>query len=258
MENARQFLQRQIASYEIQLRAADQRRASFRSAYPPCSLATRKRTPTAGCSRSTHSRRKSTLYRGRLQDNTILAETTAEGNDRQTAKRAPRAWRQPIPGSPRPKRTSRVLQMRYTDNFPDVVAAKQQIAALRARPAEGPMVGPNGDPAGQEQIALKLAETKGTIAALQRQIAMLKSSEDKLAAVEKERPNLIVEYQNMDRDYNVLRKSPTKTCSAACSPPISVRRLTPRPTRCRSGSSIRRWCRPFPRRRTAFCWSRAC
>ena len=69
----------------------------------------------------------------------------------------------------------KMLEMRYTDNFPDVIAAKQQIEALKGLPSTSASVGPSGDPVGQEQIALKLAETKGTIAALQRQIALLKT-----------------------------------------------------------------------------------
>lgn len=206
MENARRFLQRQIASYEIQLRAADQRRAAFRSSYPALFSGDQQNADNGGLQPLDALKAKIATLEGSLQDNTILADTLQKDMTGDS-KTSPARMAAANPKLAEAEANLRMLQMRYTDNFPDVVAAKQQIAALKAAPAESPMVGPNGNPVGREQIALKLAETKGTIAALQRQIAVLKTSEEKLEAVEKERPNLTVEYQNMDRDYTVLRKS---------------------------------------------------
>ncbi len=206
MENARAFLQRQIASYEIQLRAADQRRAAFRAQYPALFSNDGQKDNNDGLQPLDALNSKLDALQGSLQDNTILAEQLQKdmsGQGKGSAGRVAAA----NPQLAAAEANLKMLEMRYTDNFPDVIAAKQQIEALKGLPSTSASVGPSGDPVGQEQIALKLAETKGTIAALQRQIALLKDLKGKLEQVEKERPNLVVEYENMDRDYSVLRKS---------------------------------------------------
>ena len=207
MENARGFLQRQIASYEIQLRAADQRRAAFRAQYPALfSNDAQKDNNNDGLQPLDALNAKLDALQGSLQDNTILAEQLQKDMSGQ-GQGGPVRSAAANPRLAEAEANLKMLQMRYTDNFPDVIAAKQQIEALKSLPSTSASVGPSGNPIGQEQIALKLAETKGTIAALQRQIALLKDSKGKLEQVEKERPNLVVEYENMDRDYSVLRKS---------------------------------------------------
>lgn len=206
MENAREFLQRQIASYEIQLRSADQRRAAFRAQYPALFSNDGQKDNNDGLQPLDALNAKLDALQGSLQDNTILADQLQKdisgpgkgGSGRVAASN---------PKLAEAEANLKMLQMRYTDSFPDVVAARQQIEALKSLPSGGGSLGPSGDSIGHEQIALKLAETKGTIAALQRQIALLKDSKTKLEQVEKERPNLVVEYENMDRDYSVLRKS---------------------------------------------------
>lgn len=207
MENAREFLQRQIASYEIQLRSADQRRAAFRAQYPAMFSNDGQKDNNDGLQPLDALNAKLDALQGSLQDNTILADQLQKEVSA-PAKSGAARMAASNPKLAEAEANLKMLQMRYTDTFPDVVAAKQQIAALKSMPtADSPLLGPSGDPVGREQIALKLAETKGTIAALQRQIALLKDSKAKLEQVEKERPNLSVEYENMDRDYSVLRKS---------------------------------------------------
>jgi len=58
-----------------------------------------------------------------------------------------------------------------------------------------------------DQLKIKLIESETNITSLQRQRDDAVRYVDRLEKVQQERPNLIAEYQNMDRDYSVLRRN---------------------------------------------------
>ncbi len=145
MENAKRFLEHQISSYEQQLRAAERRRADFRTKYLdvlPADL-----NPDRPYTSATEAARNSVRdIDGRLQDAVIKRDTlrkelanapamlVAEDNTR-------------LQGQIRTKLQEaeeqlRMLQLKDTEQHPDVIAQKKLIEALKrsregAAPANG-------------------------------------------------------------------------------------------------------------------------
>src|SRR6202044_104362 len=58
-----------------------------------------------------------------------------------------------------------------------------------------------------DQLKVKLIEADTSVISLQRQRDDAVRYRERLEKVQQEQPGLIAEYQNMDRDYNVLRKN---------------------------------------------------
>ena len=58
-----------------------------------------------------------------------------------------------------------------------------------------------------EQLKVRLVEADTAVASLQRQRAAAAELLERLEKVQREQPGLVAEYQNMDRDYGVLRKN---------------------------------------------------
>jgi polysaccharide chain length determinant protein (PEP-CTERM system associated) len=125
--------------------------------------------------------------------------------------------------------TMQSLLLRYTDQHPDVIAQRKLVDYLKAHPDDGdiaataeakssapgrtdPMAGtttprrsvPNPV---YDQLKIKLIEADTQVASLTRQQAEVGRAQDRLEKISREQPGLFAEYQNMDRDYNVLRKN---------------------------------------------------
>jgi polysaccharide chain length determinant protein (PEP-CTERM system associated) len=203
MENAQMFLQRQIASYAEQLRAADKRRAAFRAQYPDLFGAGLK--PEDAGDPLGAVQEKIIELDSALHDKQLMAAALQKQIASAKSPRARAARAAANPELAAAEARLRILEMRYTPNFPDVVAARQEVDALKAAPS--PAVGGAPELTGTTdgQLLLNLAQTNGEIAALQRQIAFLKDHETKLIQLQKQRPGLVAEYQNLDRDYGVLQ-----------------------------------------------------
>jgi hypothetical protein len=58
-----------------------------------------------------------------------------------------------------------------------------------------------------DQLKLKLIDSDTQVASLTRQRDEAVRAQDRLEKISKEQPGLFAEYQNMDRDYTVLRKN---------------------------------------------------
>jgi polysaccharide chain length determinant protein (PEP-CTERM system associated) len=224
MENAKRFLEHQISSYEQQLRAAERRRADFRTKYLdvlPADL-----NPDRPYTSATEAARNNVRdIDGRLQDAVIKRDTlrkelanapamlVAEDNTR-------------LEGQIRTKLQEaeeqlRMLQLKDTEQHPDVIAQKKMIEALkRSREGAAPANGATGRADGAanagkrsvsnpvfEQLKVRLVEADTAVASLQRQRVAEAELLDRLEKVQREQPGLVAEYQNMDRDYSVLRKN---------------------------------------------------
>jgi polysaccharide chain length determinant protein (PEP-CTERM system associated) len=227
MENARRFLEHQISSYEQQLRAAEKRRADFRLKYidilPGDLNPDRPYTTAAEGVRSTLRDMD-----GKLQDAVIKRDTlrqelanlpamlVAEDNSRiqgQVKTRLQDAEEQ-----------LRMMLLKDTPQHPEVIAQKKLIEALRssregAAPATTAPAGKGDGSAAAdsgkrsvpnpvyEQLKVRLVDADSALASLQRQRAAEAELLDRLDKVQREQPGLLAEYQNMDRDYSVLRKN---------------------------------------------------
>lgn len=105
------------------------------------------------------------------------------------------------------------LLQRYTDAYPDVIAARQTLARLEAekrnRPAAAPgvpaapRVGEIANPVYQ-QLRVSLVQANANVAALQAQAAEVRASLQRLRSRQAGSSQVDAEYQQLTRDYGVL------------------------------------------------------
>ena len=240
MENARRFLERQIASYEQQLRGAEKRRAEFRARY--VDILPNETNPNVPALEG--ARTAASQLEGKLQDAMVSRDALKQevestpsmlvvesGPGNMTPAQAMAAGL-PAPKNPVAEAEDqlRVLLLKDTEAHPDVIAQRKLIASLKGEEAKStsaskaaaataaagapatPAVDPNQlkrsvpNPV-YDQLKVKLIEADTQIVSLQRQRDDAIRYRDKLEKMQREQPGLMAEYQNMDRDYSVLRKN---------------------------------------------------
>lgn len=214
MDNALRFLQLQIASYETQLHAMEERRAAFRTKYAGLLPADGGSASTASeTARDAVNRAEVALHDAQdrvaqLQDRLKGMSATLPGQD--------------IPGygggtggSALAQAEQRLGELRtlYTDDYPGVIEQRKLIEQLRHTPgAAGP--GGRGATRGAgvpnplyDQLTVKLLDEQANVNSLTNQ---LKGAQATLARIEKiqhDQPALLAEYENLNRDYGVLRRN---------------------------------------------------
>ena len=108
------------------------------------------------------------------------------------------------------------LRLKYTESHPDVKAARQAIAQLQAEAAK------SSTPAGKsgaaqtrgeitnpvyEQVKVKLVDAEATVAAVQRRLDEARADQERIGKIAQSAPDVLVQAQDMDRDYSVLKKN---------------------------------------------------
>ena len=222
VENATKFLNDQIATYEKQLRDAERKRADFRARYVDLLP-----TDGGGLNKLDQQNQIVRSLQGQLQD--ALARREALGKELAITPQL--VVTETDPGtagvaaggvSPRlreAERTLAELRLKYTDNYPDVIAQRNLVAQLRsgkglddgpaparAIPAQGPRSRSAPNPV-YEQLKVRVVENDAVIASLQRQAAEALKERDRLSDIARGAPGLQAEYVNLNRDYDVLRKN---------------------------------------------------
>ena len=220
MENARRFLEHQISSYEQQLRAAEKRRADFRAKYVDILPA----EGQGGIPMIDSARANMRGLEAKLQDAVIrrdtlrkeVADTPAllDVNAPTRGTAAARPLTAPKSKLGDAEEQLKLLLTKYTDQHPDVIAEKKVIEALKKTPDGGGPVSPTTDTTKAsvpnpvyEQLKVKLIEMETAVSSLEHQRSEAKDYLERLDKVQREQPGLLAEYQNMDRDYSVLRKN---------------------------------------------------
>ncbi|HBK09243.1 MAG TPA: exosortase [Acetobacteraceae bacterium] len=230
MENARRFLERQIQSYEQQLRAAEKRRADFRARY--IEILPADNNPNVPALES--ARVQAAALEGKLQDALISRDAL-----KQEVENTPPMLVVESGGpnglgfanglAPRSRLQEaedqlNMLLLKDTDQHPDVIAQRKLIEALKnePRPSSAAVAAKDAATARDnaantvkrsvpnqvyDQLKVKLIEADTNVISLQRQRDDAVRYRERLEKVQREQPGLIAEYQNMDRDYSVLRKN---------------------------------------------------
>lgn len=215
MRTARTFLDQQIAAYEVQLREAEARKADFTARYvdilPSAAL--------GGTTRLEQSRQKLVELNGSLQDarlrRTVLSQQLE--NTPQTLAEA-QAATGGGGGNPRlaeAERQLRELRLRYTEQHPEVRAQASIVAELRTQGGGGGGGAPRVASSGRgaipnpvyEQIRLRLIDQDGLIASLERQLRDETAEGERLERLARTAPHVMAEMQNIDRDYDIVRKN---------------------------------------------------
>ncbi len=214
MENARQFLQRQISTYEDKLRLAEHQRAEFQSKYAdvlpgangPSGLETAKSQVQALQGQVIDTTARRNLLKQEMAATPPLLVTETEGSG-------------PSGGGGsasliEAERNLQQLRLRFTDQHPDVITARNLVAALRATPtaAARPVAGQAARSRSVpnpvfEQLKVRLIDAESTLASLERQVGDATKDQARLEAVVHGAPGVAAEYANMSRDYDVLRKN---------------------------------------------------
>ncbi len=221
MEDARHFLEHQIASYEQQLRSVERREAEFRSRYLGVL------TPGGGGVNDALGTLRGDIGKldAALQDRELEAKTLQKELTGTRQMLVAEEFGGAAPQTPlgQLEQQLRMMQLQYTNDYPGVVALKQQIAALKQemadaagapRAAKPGSKGRGGVTPGTrsvpnpvyDEIKVKLVLVNGQISTIKRQIAIAKSNVVKLEKLQKQEPNLVTEYDSMNRNYGVLRR----------------------------------------------------
>lgn len=218
MLQARSFIAQQIAAYEVQLRDSERRRAEFRARY----LDLLPSDQQGGTTRLAASQGKLAQLKGELEDAKMRRDLLRQQIDLLSTPPAAQAGPRGGGGGANAgrlaeaERTLRELRLRFTDQHPDVVTARSIVAELRGSGGGG---GARGEPAaprqeqplrsGQllEQLRLRQVDSDTQIASLERQVRDEQAEAERLQELARTAPHVQAESQNIDRDYNVLRKN---------------------------------------------------
>jgi uncharacterized protein involved in exopolysaccharide biosynthesis len=186
MENVRSFIDKQIAGYEAQLRATEKRKADFRAKYSDI-------IPSSGAPYAER------LEKARAEVDEASAELAAARNRKDRfAERLEKAPQLSKGNSPEdeddedkdPTVTS-VVELRaelnkklgiYTDQHPDVIALKRQLASLEAQ------------------------NTDSGIAVSEQRLAAAKDALKRLQDMASSAPLLEAQMADMNRDYDILKQ----------------------------------------------------
>ncbi len=208
MENARVFLEHQIASYGQQLRTAEQRRAEFRSKYAGLLSLDGRDPNTQGANSLELLQTQIAQVQAQLGDKTAEAAAL----QKEIATIPPMLVTEQGSGSggldPVSQAEDRVAMLRnqYTDAYPGLIAAEQQLATLKAAKTKGRGQKSTPNPV-YDQIKMKLIDTQASMVSLTRQLGAMRENLTQLQQLQRDRPNIIAEYQNLDRGYGVLQKN---------------------------------------------------
>jgi polysaccharide chain length determinant protein (PEP-CTERM system associated) len=141
MENARRFLERQIQSYEQQLRGAEKRRADFRGRY--IEILPADNNPNVPALEA--ARNAATALEGRLQDALISRDALKQEVENTPPMLVVESGQFGLPGGPVPRTRLQdaqdqltMLLLKYTDQHPDVIAQRKLIDSLKNAPREAP------------------------------------------------------------------------------------------------------------------------
>ena len=229
MDSAQRFLDDEIASYRDQLRAAEKRRADLVDKYPDI---VRNRTPDAPGGDDNGNRLEQA--RGSVAHLKLeLADATSKRDAIQkelagvpTTLTVDQGRQVIVTGGRLTPIEERLLELRrnldglllkYTEEHPDVKAARQAIAQLQAEATK-----PSGGGAGQagnaankgqiadgayDQIKVNLVNAEADVAAVQRRLSEAETQQTKIEQIAKAAPGVVAQIQDLDRDYGVLKRN---------------------------------------------------
>ena len=227
MDNAQRFLDSEINSYRDQLRAAEKRRAELAQQYPDI---VSNRPPDAGTSGDDSISRldQARAAVGHLKLELGDALTKRDALQKELAAVPPtinvdRAPQVVVTGGRLAPVDERLQELRrnldsmvikYTDDHPDVKAARRQIAEIEAEAKSSSGAGkPGGTTKGEianpvyEQIKVRLVDAEAALAAAQRRLDEARANQERIEKIAASAPGVLVLAQDLDRDYSILKKN---------------------------------------------------
>ena len=229
MDSAQRFLDSEIASYRDQLRAAEKRRSDLAQQYPDI---VSNRAPDAGgagdesVSRLDQARGAVARLKLDLTDAVVkrdaLQKELAAVPPMLSVDRAPQVVVNGGRLAPMDERLQEIrrnldgLLLKYTEDHPDVKAARQSIVQLQAEGARSSVAaGKSGGAPTKgeiantiyEQIKIRLVDAEAVVAAIQRRLDEARSDLERIEKVAQSAPGVLIQAQDLDRDYSILKKN---------------------------------------------------
>ena len=222
MEQARRFIEGQIQEYEEQLRAAEQRLALFKQEHLL-------ELPESG-------NHAAQLEKARLQARQLASDladartrlAVLKGQVASTPQFVEVDAPAPVIITGRPtelelriseqQKNLDVIALRYTENHPDVVAARRALKALQEE-YEAEVRNPSRRDSGQrmikqrvrnvlfDQIQIKALETEAELRQLERRLSDQDAEVARLDRIALSVPQVEAEFKSLDRDYKVMKAS---------------------------------------------------
>jgi polysaccharide chain length determinant protein (PEP-CTERM system associated) len=237
IEKARQFLDAQVAQYERQLHEAEERLADYKRTH----LAVLSRTGGGNSFQQSLEavRSQRVELQGQLTEATSRRESLRKqletvpqflAIDSLPQYIVARGGEKPLPPALAALNTRMqdaqkqvdLLSTRFTDNHPDMIAAKRQLVSLKEQYADTEKklkAEPEPDPsdpkavkttipnAVYDQVKLKLVDIESTITTIERHIETVDEEARKYEDLAATAPVVEAELATLNRDYGVLRKN---------------------------------------------------
>ena len=225
MDSAQRFLDEEITSYRDQLRAAEKRRSAFAQQYPDIVTNQSPNAPAGGNPISRLDQAHAVVIKGKedLADLTTrrdaLSKQLASIPPMLTVDCGPQVVVTGGRQSPDEARLEQLrgqldtLRLKYTDQHPDVIATRKEIAELEGEvkhSGSGGVAGPGKAQianAVYDQLKVKLADAEGEIASAQRRLESAERNEDRIEQIARSAPGVLTQVQDLDRDYGVIAKN---------------------------------------------------
>ena len=226
MENARSFIESQLAAYQKQLQESEQRLAVFKSKHAEI-LAAGDFTKQLSQAKEKVSKAKRAYEDAVLKRDQLKAQLAVVPQFLKvtTPPQVIMAQKQASSDESRlqqMRETLDQLQLRYTDNHPDVRNMKHSIEQLEARIAEKAKnkVADKGGDTGKdttnapkaeipntlyEQLQLKISELEPEIITLQRSLNDAKAEVKRLEELRLTAPDVEAQLKDLNRDYGVIK-----------------------------------------------------
>ena len=107
------------------------------------------------------------------------------------------------------------LRLKYTENHPDVKAARQAIAQLQAEAAKNGSPDKAGSPTAKSEVAnpvydqvnVKLVDAEAAVASVQRRLDNAVAAQEWVEKATKSAPEVLLQVEDMDRDYGILKRN---------------------------------------------------
>ena len=222
MDSAQRFLEGEIASYRDQLRAAEKRRGELAEKFPDIFQSSGQGDDNGNRleqARGAVARLKLDLTDAVTKRDSLKKDLTSVPT-MLTVDHGPQVV---IAGrlSPVEERLQELrrnldgLLLKFTENHPDVKATRASIAQLESE--AGKSGGGKGSSAGgntgqiangvYEQVKVRLVDAEAAVAAIQRRLTEAENDLSKVEKVAKSAPGILVQAQDLNRDYSILKKN---------------------------------------------------
>jgi polysaccharide chain length determinant protein (PEP-CTERM system associated) len=224
MESARSFIETQLETYERQLKEAEIRRAEFKvrngDVLAGGTFAAQVSTATSGKNQARRAYEDAVIRKNQLSSQLKVVPQFLKVNAPPQVileRRQPSAQEKRIESL---QENLDLLLIRYTENHPDVIAAKRGLEALRkslrgvSQDTTDEKPGADKDSANKaeipnslyEKLRLDLSDVETTISMLERNLKEAEQANEDLEKLRVKAPEVEAQLADLDRDYDVIKK----------------------------------------------------